>query len=109
MLTIFNWKNYRLGHSSLTASIYADQLDIGRIELLNHKKYYAFYGHIDWSCSFTESYLKHGDTLILNGNPFGKSEGILANKYLLTDSALIPIKIVGKDMARTEIMKINKR
>jgi len=103
------WKEIRFGNSILSASIYPDQLDIGQIELLDNKKYYALYGHIDWSCAFTDSYQKHGDTLILNGAPFKKSNGILADKYILTDSTLIPIKTMVKTMKRTEIMKIKKR
>src|SRR5690606_11561196 len=64
------WKNFRLGNSILSASIYPDQLDIGRLELIDKEKYYALYGHIDWSCAFTDSYERNGDTLILAGQPF---------------------------------------
>ncbi len=56
------WKEIRFGNSILSASIYPNQLDIGRIELLDNKNYYALYGHLDWSCAFTDSYQKHGDT-----------------------------------------------
>jgi hypothetical protein len=100
------WKNLRLGNSILSASIYPDQLDIGQLELIDEERYYALYGHIDWSCAFTESYEKNGDTLILAGQPFEKTDGILADKYLMTDSTLIPIILVQKDMERTETMRI---
>src|SRR5690606_14452318 len=35
------WKELRLGNRVLSASIYPDQLDIGRLELLDEEKYYA--------------------------------------------------------------------
>jgi hypothetical protein len=100
------WKNLRLGNSILSASIYPDQLDMGRLELIDEERYYALYGHIDWSCAFTDSYERNGDTLILAGQPFEKTDGILTDKYLITDSTLIPIKLTDRDMERTEIMKI---
>ncbi|MGV6861353.1 MAG: hypothetical protein ACWA41_06250 [Putridiphycobacter sp.] len=100
------WKNIRLGNSILSASIHPDQLDLGRIELIDNNKYYAFYGHLDWSCSFTETYEKHGDTLILAEQPFAKTDGILADQYLITDSTLVPINLTGQDMKRTETMRI---
>ncbi len=103
------WKEIRLGNSILKASIYPDQLDIGRVELLNEEKYYALYGHIDWSCAFTDKYKIVGDTLILGGNPFGKTDGILTDKYIMTDSTLIPVKTQDREMKRTEIMTIEKK
>lgn len=103
------WKEIRLGKSILKASIYPDQLDIGRIELLDSKKYYALYGHIDWSCTFTDDYRKQGDTLILSGHPFEKSDGILADKYIMTDSTLIPMKSINEKMESAEILKIENK
>ena len=100
------WKKLRLGDSILRASIYPDQLDIGRLELIDNEKYYALYGHIDWSCAFTGTYKIIGDTLILTGYPFEKTDGILTEKYLMTDSTLVPIKLSYRNMERTEIMKI---
>ncbi|MEZ4951924.1 MAG: hypothetical protein R2784_21395 [Saprospiraceae bacterium] len=100
------WKNLRLGNSILSASLYPDQHDIGRLELIDNETYYALYGHIDWSCSFTDNYEKHGDTLVLAGQPYERTEGILADKYLITDSTLVPIKLTDRDMERTETMKI---
>lgn len=103
------WKEMRLGNSVLKASISQDQLDIGRVELINEEKYYALYGHIDWSCAFTDKYKIVGDTLRLGGNPFGKTDGILADKYIMTDSTLIPVKTQDREMKRTEIMRIEKK
>ena len=100
------WKNFRLGNSILSASIYPDQLDIGRLELIDEERYYALYGHIDWSCAFTDNYERNGDTLKLAGQPFEKTDGILTDKYLITDSTLVPIKLTDRDMKRTEKMKI---
>src|SRR5690606_39013634 len=100
------WKNLRLGNSIMSASIYPDQLDIGRLELIDEERYYALYGHIDWSCAFTDSYERNGDTLILAGQPFEKTDGILTDKYLITDSTLVPIKLADRDMERTETMRI---
>ena len=99
------WKNLRLGNSILSASINPDQLDIGRLELIDNERYYALYGHIDWSCAFTDTYEKNGDTLILAGQPFEKTDGILTDKYLITDSTLVPIKLTDRDMERTETMR----
>ncbi len=103
------WKEIRLGNSILKASIYPDQLDIGRVELLNEEKYYALYGHIDWACAFTDQYKIKGDTLILGGNPFGKTDGILTDKYIITDSTLIPVKTQDREMKRTKIMTIENK
>jgi len=100
------WRKLRLENSILRASIYPDQLDIGRLELIDNEKYYALYGHIDWSCAFTSTYKIIGDTLILEGCPFEKTDGILTDKYLMTDSTLVPIKLSYRNMERTEIMKI---
>lgn len=103
------WKEFKLGNSKLKASIYADQLDMGRIELLDGERYYATYGHIDWYCSFTGLYKSYGDTLVLSGQPFEISEGILADKYVMTDTLLIPIKTLDKRSERTGAIKISKR
>lgn len=103
------WKEIRLGNSIQKASIYPDQLDIGRLELIDKEKYYALYGHIDWSCAFTAKYEIKGDTLILGGNPFEKTDGILTDKYLISDSTLIPVKTHDRKMTRTEIMTIEKK
>jgi hypothetical protein len=103
------WKEIRLGKSILKASIYPDQLDIGRLELIDEEKYYALYGHIDWSCTYTDKYEMKGDTLILGGNPFEKTDGILTDKYIMTDSTLIPVKFQDIEMKRTEILTIEKK
>ncbi|MGB1248824.1 MAG: hypothetical protein ACPG4Z_08045 [Chitinophagales bacterium] len=85
------WKNIILGKNSITASIYSDQLEIGILELTKDNKYYTIYGHIDWTCSFTGSYERKLDTLILNGKAFENTGGIISNVYLFTDSILIPL------------------
>jgi len=102
------WIELRLGKRILSASIYPDQLDIGRFELLGNQRYYALYGHIDWSCTFTGSYDMLGDTLILAGQAFEKTAGILADKYVMTDSTLIPVKTENRYAERTQVMRIEK-
>lgn len=103
------WIEIRLGNSILKASIYPDQLDIGRLELINEEKYYAVYSHIDWGCSYTDNYEMKGDTLILSGNPLKKTDGILTDKYIMTDSTLIPIISQDKELNRTNILTIEKK
>ncbi len=102
-----SWRNFKLRNSILSASIYPDQNNIGRLELIDSERYYATYGHIDWSCTFTNTYKKRRDTLILNGQPFEMTEGILTDMYFITDSSLVPIKQDERDMRRTETMKTN--
>ncbi len=103
------WNNSRLENSILTAQLYPIQHDIGQIKLLDNEVYYAVYGHIDWYCTFTGSYQKQGDTLILSGNPFEKSDGIIADRYILSDSTLIPVKTIDREMNRTDLMKFQKK
>lgn len=102
------WKNFQLKNSLLKAIISLEQLDIGQIELIDGKKYYAKYGHLDWSCSYTNNYKIIGDTLILEGNLFAITDGILTNNYIITDSTLIPIFEKNIKMNRTEILIIKK-
>lgn len=84
--------------SILSATIYSDQFNIGRIELINNREYYAQYGHLDWSCGFTDQYNIKGDTLILTGSLFETTNGVLTDKYLMTDSTLIPMVTQGRPM-----------
>ena len=102
----YTWKNITLENSVMSASIYPDHHDIGKLKLIDEKKYYALYGHIDWSCSFTGTYAVKSDTLILGGEPFGKSDGILTDKYIMTDSTLIPIHYTKVGMDRAKILRI---
>jgi hypothetical protein len=103
------WKKIRIGNPMLIASIEPDQLDIGRIELIDDHRYYATFGHIDWSCSFTNTYKIANDTLFLSGSPFVKTDGIITNSYLITDTTLIPIDHASINRSRPTLMKIVKR
>lgn len=103
------WRNLRLGNTIISASIHPDQLDIGRLELSDEEFYYALYGHIDWACELTGPYKKKGDTLILAGNPFEKTEGILTDKYIITDTTLVPINYADRPMERTQALRIEIR
>lgn len=104
-----SWKEKRLQNALLTAKIYPENLDIGELMLINSETYYTVFGHIDWSCSFTNTYELKRDTLFLRGNPFEKSKGIISNKYLLKDSLLIPVNAYEFNNARTDTMKIEQK
>lgn len=103
------WRKIHLRNNMLKASIHKGELDIARLELIDNEKYYALYGHIDWSCGFTEKYEIIGDTLILSGNPIKRSDSIIANKYIIYDSVLVPIKIQNEEINRVKKLIIEKR
>jgi len=98
------WKEFRPGKSLVKASIYPDQLDIGQIHLLDNQIYYAQYGHIDWSCAIKDHYKLVGDTLYLAGQPNAKSDGIIADKYIINDSTWEPINETNQEKHQTQTM-----
>lgn len=104
-----SWKEERLRNNLLSAKIYPENLDMGELILLNQDTYFTVFGHIDWSCSFTNTYEINRDTLFLKGNPFEKTRGIISNEYLLKDSLLIPVKTNEINYERTDTMKINNK
>ena len=103
------WREYRLGEPILKASLYADQLDIGSIELFSDDRCYITYGHIDWTCSFSSIYETHGDTLRLEGNLAEVTQCILVNRYLIADSTLVPLQLDSVHHVRPEVLSIGLR
>jgi hypothetical protein len=102
----FDWKAWRLNQALLKANIDISSINNGGIILLNQSEYYAKYGSVDWSCSFTGFYEISQDTLKLEGNPWVKSEGIIANTYLISDSFLTPIASENDTSNRASTMKL---
>ena len=43
--------------------------------------------------------LIRNDTIVLDGSPFDRSDGILANKYILSTLTLIPVKYSDTDQS----------
>lgn len=54
-------------------------------------------GHIDFSCSFSGQYQKHGDTIFLDKDVVDQTNSLLATKYLLQDTLLKPIIDANKN------------
>jgi hypothetical protein len=88
----FDWKNSQFDDVLLSAISVTASSDYGELKLLNKTDFYVVYGHMDWSCSTTGFYEISFDTLKLEGNPAEKSDGILANIYLMSSSQIVPIQ-----------------
>jgi hypothetical protein len=104
----FDWKNSQFDDVLLSATSDIGSLNYGELKLLNKTDYYVRYGHVDWSCSTTGFYEISFDTLKLKGNPAEKSDGILANIYLMSDSQIVPIQTDSNFTSMPVVLEIER-
>lgn len=104
----FDWKNSQFDDVLLSASSDIGSSDYGELKLLNKTDYYVRYGHVDWSCSNTGLYEISFDTLKLEGNPAEKSDGILANVYLMSSSQIVPIQTDTNFITTPVVLEIER-
>jgi hypothetical protein len=104
----FDWKNSQFDDVLLSAISDTASSDYGELKLLNKTDFYVVYGHVDWSCSTTGFYEISFDTLKLEGNPAEKSDGILANNYLIESSHLVPIDTDSNFASMPVVLEIER-